>query len=181
LQFSQYGTLRNYLEIQSQMLKTDMAHASCPTTIVNAPVEVVWSLLTHREKWGDFYDVRVISVEPAGPAVVGQIVFAESGPRLLHLALEFRFTKIDAVNYELGLDVKFPFDVTVREDLICVPIGQDQCRVNYHCGFGFPAGRRGAVARFLMRRELNSGPVDSLSRLRRAAEECYGGGGRQLI
>jgi hypothetical protein len=124
------------------MLKTAIAHSSCPTSIVNAPVEIVWNLLTRPEKWGDFYDVRVTSVEPAGPAVVGQTVFAESGPRLLHLALEFRFTKIDAVNFGLGLDVKLPFGVTVCEDLSCVPIGQDQCRVNYHCGFGF---RDGAV------------------------------------
>jgi hypothetical protein len=171
---------RFYLARESQMLNTDMAHTSCPTTIVNAPVEIVWSLLTRPEKWGDFYDVRVTSVEPAGPAVVGQTVFAESGPRLLHLALEFCFTKIDAANYELGLDVKFPFGVTVREDLSCVPIGPDQCGVNYHCGFAFPAGWRGTVARFLMSRELNSGPVDSLSRLRRAAEERYGASARQV-
>jgi hypothetical protein len=152
------------IRLQSEMLKTDIAHSSCPTSIVNAPVEIVWGLLTRPDKWGDFYDVRVTSVEPAGPAVVGQTVFAESGPRLLHLALEFRFTKIDAVKYELGLDVKLTFGITVSEDLSCVPIRQDQCRVNYHCGFGVPAGWRGAVARILMRRELNSGPVDSLSR-----------------
>lgn len=54
-------------------------------------------------------EVRVTSVEPAGPAVVGQIVFTESDPCLLDLALELRLTKIDAVNYELGLDVKLPF------------------------------------------------------------------------
>jgi len=160
----------------SQMLKTDIAHSNCPTSIVNAPVEIVWSLLTHPEKWGDFYDVRVTSVEPAGPAMVGQTVFAESGPRLLHLALEFRFTKIDAVNFEFGLDVKLPFGVTVCEDLNCVPIGQEECRVSYHCGFAFPTGWRGMVARMLMRRELSSGPVDSLSRLRRAAEERSGAG-----
>ncbi len=76
------------------MPKTDMVHSSCPTSIVNAPVEIVWGLLMRPEKWGDFYDVRVTSVEPAGPAVVGQTVFAESGPRLLHWALELRFTKI---------------------------------------------------------------------------------------
>jgi hypothetical protein len=95
------------------MVKTDIVHSSCPTSIVNASVEIVWGLLTRPEKWGDFYDVRITSVEPAGPAVVGQTVLAESGPRLLHLALEFRFTKIDAVKYELGLDVKLPFGVTV--------------------------------------------------------------------
>jgi hypothetical protein len=176
LLFSQYGNSRKVSRMRSQMLmrRTDIAYSSCPTSIVNAPVEIVWGLLTHPEKWGDFYHVRVTSVEPAGPAIVGQTVFAESGPRLLHLALEFRFTKIDAVNFELGLDVKLPFGVTVCEDLNCVPIGQDQCRVNYHCGFAFPTGWRGTVAWFLMRRELNSGPAASLSRLRRAAEERYG-------
>src|SRR5260370_36027364 len=125
------------IRLQSEMLKTDIAHSSCPTSIVNAPVEIVWGLLTRPEKWGDFYDVRVTSVEPAGPAVVGQTAFAESGPRLLHLSLEFRFTQIDAVNFGLGLDVKLPFGVTVCEDLSWVPIGQGHGRVNYPSGFGF--------------------------------------------
>jgi hypothetical protein len=156
-----------------EMPKADMAFLSCPTSIVNAPVEIVWGLLTRPAEWGDFFDVRVTSVEPPGPAVVGQTVLAESGPRLLRLALEFRFTKIDTVTHELGIDVRFPFGVTVREDLSCVPVGQDQCRVNYHCGFGFPEGWRGMVARLLMHRELSSGPIDSLSRLQRAAEERH--------
>jgi Polyketide cyclase / dehydrase and lipid transport len=159
--------------IRSVTLYTAMAYASCPTSIVKAPVEIVWRLLARPEDWGNFYDVRIVSFAPAGPAVVGQTVFAESGPRLLHLRLKFQFTKIDAVNYELGLDVRLPFGITVREDLSCVPLGPDQCRVNYHCDFGLPTGWRGAVARFLMRREFASGPVDSLSRLRRAAERCY--------
>lgn len=162
------------------MPETDIGYSSCPTSLVNAPVAIVWALLTHPEQWGDFYDVRIRTVEPAGPAVVGQTVLAESGPRLLHLKVEFRFTKIDAVNFELGLDVKLPFGVTVREDLSCVPIGPTQCRVNYHCGFGFPAGWRGAVLRFVLRRELDSGPVDSLSRLRRAAEERHAASARQF-
>ena len=150
-----------------------MAYASCPTSIIDAPVEIVWTLLTRPGGWGDFYDVRIASIEPTGPAVVGQTVIAESGPRLLHLKLEFRFIKIDAVNYNVGLDVRLPFGITVREDLSCVPLGQDKCRVNYRCDFGFPSGWRGAVARFLTRRELDSGPVDSLSRLQRAAEQSH--------
>ena len=138
---------------------------SCPTSIVNSPVEIVWGLLTRPEEWGDFYDVRVASVEPPGPAAVGQTVVAESGPRLLRLALEFRFAKIDPVNHELGLDVRFPFGITVREDLSCVAIGQDQCRVDYHCGFGFPAGWRGTVARLLMRRKRDRGTLCAPARL----------------
>ena len=150
-----------------------MKYASCPTGVVNAPVEVVWTLLTHPEGWGDFYKVRITAADPAGPAVVGQTVFAQSGPEFLHLKLQFRFTEIDALNYKLGFDARFPFGVTVREDMSCIPLGQQQCRVNYHCGFGFPTGWRGAVLHFLMRRRLDSGPADSLVRLQREAERLY--------
>ena len=162
-----------------------MKYASCPTGVVNAPVEVVWTLLTHPEGWGDFYNVRITVADPAGPAVVGQTVFARSGPEFLHLKLQFRFTEIDALNYKLrfteidalnyklGFDVRFPFGVTVREDMSCIPLGQQQCRVNYHCGFGFPTGWRGAVLHFLMRRRLDSGPADSLARLQREAERRH--------
>ena len=150
-----------------------MNYASCPTRIVNAPVELVWTLLTRPEGWGDFYNVRITAADPPGPAVVGQTVFAESGPQFLHLKLQFRFTKIDALNYRLGFDARFPFGITVREDLTCIPLGQEQCRVNYHCGFGFPTGWRGAVVHSLIRRELDTGPADSLACLQREAERLH--------
>jgi hypothetical protein len=79
--------------------------------------------------------------------VVGQTVFAESGPQLLHLKLQMRYLDIDAPTHQLG----------------------------YHCGFGFPArwlaGWRGALARCLMHRRINAGPLDSL--MRRAAEPLH--------
>jgi len=150
-----------------------MNYTSCPTSLVNAPVELVWALLTRPEGWGTFYDVRITTVDPVGPAVVGQTVFAESGPPFLHLKLQFRFTQIDAQNYRLRLDAQFPFGVTVREELTCIPLGQEQCRVNYHCGFGFPTGWRGTAVHALMRRELDAGPADSLDRLQREAERVH--------
>jgi len=136
-------------------------------------VELVWKLLTHPEGWGDFYNVRITAADPAGPAVVGQTVYAEAGPQFLHLEIQFRFTQIDALNYKLGFDARFPFGITVREDLTCVPLELEQCRVNYDCGFGFPAGWRGAVMHYFMRRRLDTGPADSLARLQREAERLH--------
>jgi hypothetical protein len=150
-----------------------MTTTSCPTCIVDAPVETVWALLMRPERWGDFYDLRIVSVKPSGLATIGQTVFAESGPRLLHLKVEFRFTKIDSASHGLAVEARLPFGITVREDMSCHPLGPDQCRVTYNCDFGFPAGWRGAVLKFLLRRELDSGPANSLSRLRRAAERCH--------
>ena len=72
-----------------------MAYTTCPTSVVNAPVEIIWTLLTRPEGWGEFYDMRVASVEPPGPAVVGQTGLAETGPRLLHPKLKLRFVKIE--------------------------------------------------------------------------------------
>ena len=157
-----------------------MAYASCPTSIVDAPVETIWRLLTRPEKWGEFFDLHVLSVELPGPAAVGQTIVGESGPRRLRLKLRFRFTKVDNQNYQLGFDARLPFGVTVREDLSCARLGAGRCRVSYNCNFGFPEGWRGAVVRLLMRRELDAGPADSLSRLKRFAERCHAESGEAL-
>jgi hypothetical protein len=161
------------------MGSTDKAYASCPTSIVNAPIETVWGLLTLPEQWGEFYDLRVLSVDPPGPATVGQVLVAESGPRLLHLKLRFRFTKIDDRNYELGFDGQLPLGVAVRQDLRCIRLGPAQCRVNYGCHFGFPDGWRGRAVRFLSGHGFDTGPVESLSRLQDAAERRHAGDARR--
>lgn len=154
---------------------------SCPTDVVRAPIELVWRLLTEPEGWGAFFDVRILRVEPPGPAFVGQRTYAESGPPWLRLAVSFVYTLIDVEHHRVRLDMQLPLGIAVREDLDCVPVGPDCCRVNYHCNFEFPRGVRGWLARRLLRRELESGPVDSLGRLKRAAEELArtGAGARQ--
>lgn len=47
-------------------------YTACPTETVEAPIGVVWQLLTDFSVWGSFFDLRVISVEPPGPAALGQ-------------------------------------------------------------------------------------------------------------
>jgi hypothetical protein len=147
--------------------------AACPTEIVDAPIEVVWGLLTNFEGWGNFYDVRVKRVEPPGPAVVGQRMFGESGPRWLHIGVSFEFLLIDEARRKLEIDVRLPFGLTVREELDCVVLSDDRCRVNYHCNFRIPDGVRGALIRLFLGREMTNGPIDSIGRLKRAAEEAF--------
>ena len=145
--------------------------SSCPTELVDAPVETVWALLTDPAGWSSFYDLRVIRVEPPGRARVGQRVFGESGPQWLHLAVTVTYTAIDVSQRSLGLEVRMPLGIAVIEELSCSPISDRQCRVDYHCHFSLPSGWRGALLRQLMRRELRAGPADSLRRLKQAAEK----------
>ena len=84
----------------------------CPTSIVNAPVELVWMLLTRPEAWlviSSQHGALQPSILP-GSAVVGQTVFAESGPRFLHLKLQASaLTEIGlAESTSLDSDARFP-------------------------------------------------------------------------
>jgi hypothetical protein len=147
-----------------------MAHAVCPTDIVRAPVEVVWGLLTTPADWGSFFDADVLSVEPAGAAVVGQRIRLASGPWPARFRLLFEFTQIDEARGILDLEIRLPFGIVNHEHLVCTPVGPSECRVAYGCNFDLPAGWTGRVLLALLRQEFEAGPVDSLARLKRAAE-----------
>jgi hypothetical protein len=148
---------------------------ACPTGIVEAPVGVVWKLITNLSGWGRIFDFRVTSVEPPGPAVKGQRMLGEKGPRWLHLGMSFEYRLIDETHYKLEMDARFPLGITVHEALDCVPLEDGRCRVHYHCDFGFPGGWRGQLMRILLSRGLKTSPADSLSRLKRAAEQEHRG------
>jgi hypothetical protein len=150
-----------------------MKHTSCPMALVNAPIDIVWRLLTEPSGWERFFDVRIIRVDPPGQAVIGQRIHGESGPRWLHLGITFEFTDIDVVQRTLGMHIRLPLGITVRETLTCRAVSETQCRVNYQCAFEVPAGWRATVAGILLRREFESGPADSLSRLARASEREF--------
>jgi hypothetical protein len=123
--------------------------------------------------WGNFFDVRIIGVSPGGLATVGQKIHAESGPSFLHLKVEIQFVEIDPDRHTLGLNVRLPFGLSVHERVVCAALDPDHSRVNYQCDFSLPTGWRGAIARLVMRQELDAGPIDSLSRLKRAAERIH--------
>ena len=151
-----------------------MSYASCPTAVVNAPTDLVWTLLTQPAGWGDVFDVRITAVDPPCSAAAGQKITGETSPKLfselIPLKLAFRVIEVDAERFRLVIDVRLPFGIGVHEDLRCTALDGSHCRVDYHCAFEFPSGWRGALARVLTGGGREAGPIDSLSRLKRAAE-----------
>ena len=103
-------------------------------------------------------------------------IVGKAGPRLFHLKLAFQVIQNDAERHRLLMDIELPFGMAIRGELKRAPLNADDCRVDYHCGFDFPKGWRGTLTRVLMRREMNADPVDSLSRLKHAAELLVVGG-----
>src|SRR3974390_1979669 len=117
-----------------------ITYSSCPTDIVNAPVSIVWSLLTDPAGWEKVFDIRIVELRPRGPAAVAQTVYAESGPSFFHLKVEIQFIKIDSAHYAVDLNVRLPFQLMVYESLSCVPLSVEQTRGNYPHTFSLPLG-----------------------------------------
>ena len=57
-----------------------MPYVSCPTAVINAPVDVVWALLMDPAGWERVFDMRVAGIDPPGPAVVGAAGIARDTP-----------------------------------------------------------------------------------------------------
>jgi len=120
-----------------------MGLSVCPIAIVAAPVELVWANLVQWERYYEWADVRVVRLDPDGPATVGQtIVF---GPKAIGRILHFTF-KVEAVKpekHQIAAHVFFPFGLQEKPTITCTPIDAASCRVQLH----FPARLVGLVSR----------------------------------
>jgi hypothetical protein len=98
----------------------------CPTDVVSASVERVWTLLS--SDYTTWADARLVSREPDGPAVPGQhihLTTSELGPTFhVHFTVE----RVDPGSHTLGLLVQLPFGMAMRDAIVCTPLGPDQRR-----------------------------------------------------
>ena len=108
-----------------------MGLSVCPTAIVAAPVELVWANLVQWERYSDWADVHVASLEPDGPATAGQTVIF--GGRVLGRTLHFTF-KVEAVKpdkHQIAGHAFFPFGLQEKATITCTPVDAASCRVQY--------------------------------------------------
>jgi hypothetical protein len=148
-------------------------HLACPTALVDAPVDVVWNLLADTAGWGRFYDLKILSVEPPGPVSTGQRLIGAPGTGLIPFRITFDFTHVDPSQHRLGFDGIFPFGIRVREDMTCARLDDTHCRINYNCDFTLPPGLRGQLLWAAFGRGFETGPAESLSRLKGEAESRF--------
>lgn len=146
------------------------SYTSCPTEVVDAPIERVWSLVTRPEEWGNFYDLVVTRVTPRGSAKVGQQVAGVTPAWGIRFRISGRIIEVNESTHRLRIDFRMPFGLRVGEEMRLTRIDRAKCRVTYSCNFEFPRGWRGKLLRLMVGNELETGPADSLARLKRAAE-----------
>lgn len=87
----------------------------CPADTVEAPTEVVWSVLTDPASYDTWTDARVDRVEPAGRAHAGQVVRLSAGFLGLRFKIRFDVERADDQQHELELQGQFPFGLSLHE------------------------------------------------------------------
>lgn len=107
-----------------------MSIQTCPTTMVQAPAERVWRLLTAPSAF-QWTGLKVVQAPDRPMAAGDQIVLcAGAGPGRL---LEMRFRVIDLERCRrLALEVHLPFGIVNHEVVVINPASDAACRVTYN-------------------------------------------------
>ncbi len=109
-----------------------MGVTTCPTDIVNAPVERVWALLANPLRYAEWHDLRVIQAEPAGPAQPGQVIregIRAAGRTVYLVTLIVR--AVDAERHQIAFESHFPLGISGHNRVACVAVDPTRCRVSY--------------------------------------------------
>jgi hypothetical protein len=108
-----------------------MGVSFCPLATIHAPVERVWSFLSEPANYALWWDAQTRSIVPEGSASPGQKICA--GTSALGKDWNFLVT-VDEVNElkrQIHLTTVFPFGITVRTRMTCIPLDHAQCRVSF--------------------------------------------------
>ena len=106
-----------------------MVVSVCPADRVDAPVEVVWELLMRPAGYGQFWDLTVDRVDPAGLAVAGQTF---SGWTLCRrLRIEGEVLEVDAERHQIRFRTSFPLGLVGDNRIACTPIDVGSCMLRY--------------------------------------------------
>lgn len=85
----------------------------CPATVVDAPAERVWALLTRPDGFDLWVDADLVSAEPEGPAHPGQRMRFRAAVGLgFSLPLTVDVGEIDTAGGRLRLRASLPFGIT---------------------------------------------------------------------
>src|SRR6516162_5816658 len=100
-----------------------MAVSVCPGDRVQAPVEVVWELLMHPAKYGQFLDLTVERIEPDGPAAPGQKFVGWTRELCRRWRIDGEIVEVDPGRHQILFRMALPFGIVGDNRLVCTPIG----------------------------------------------------------
>jgi hypothetical protein len=104
---------------------------TCPTDVVDAPVERVWALLADPRRYGEWTDLREIRAEPPGPATPGQVIRGVTREVGLTFTVTLTILAVDAERHQIEYRSDLPLGVVGHNRIVGVPIDPGRCRVSF--------------------------------------------------
>ena len=83
----------------------------CPSAVIEAPIERVWTLLTRPESFDLWVDAKLVAAEPDGPARPGQVLRLRTGALGLTFAITIKVREVDTERRQLRFLVELPFGI----------------------------------------------------------------------
>ena len=103
-----------------------MSLSICPAAVVQAPVELVWELLTEPARRDEWWGVRTERTVPEGDATPGQVIYLR--PMLLKVTL--RVERVDPEKHQIHWILTSPGTIN-NQTTTCTAIDSGSCRVQY--------------------------------------------------
>src|SRR5438128_12244274 len=102
---------------------------TCPTDVFAATPQIIWPLLTRRDKVDRWVDAKVMSAS-AGPLAEGDVVTFRAGSLGIFRVRWVVGRVIEP--RELTLHVELPFGVVNNEVIVITPLPRTKCRVTFN-------------------------------------------------
>ena len=103
----------------------------CPATTIDAPIEVVWPLVTDPHSVGDWADVRFEAAEPDGPVHIGQRWHFSTPALGRRWPVTMTVTNVSADCQSLALDVALPLGIRNEEHMTLARLADGRTRVQF--------------------------------------------------
>jgi hypothetical protein len=101
-----------------------MSIQTCPTTMVEAPADRVWHLLTTPSELQRWSGLKIVK-GPDRPLATGDQIVFRGG------LIRFQVMNLERLR-RLELEVHFPFGIVNHEFFVITPVSDAACRVTYN-------------------------------------------------
>jgi ligand-binding SRPBCC domain-containing protein len=108
-----------------------MSLATCPTAVVDAPIERVWNMLSQPSMYDQWWNAHTHTIAPEGTAHAGQLIHARTIEFGKTWDVRIVVERVDELRHTLDLTTRGPLGITVRNHIVCTPMDDSRTRVSF--------------------------------------------------
>jgi hypothetical protein len=108
-----------------------MGFSVCPATMVNAPVETVWELLSDLTQFDTWWDARTERIVPEGNASSGQMLYATTLAFGRTWNLTLRVDAVSPEKHQIQMHISLPLGLINDNTITCAALDSTSCRVQF--------------------------------------------------